>query len=201
MRRNLATDEALLQRKPLRLRGYDYAEPGTYFVTVTTHDRICWFGEVVNGGMRLTEIGHVVHEEWSAIPDRRTGVELDAFVVMPNHVHGVVRILSNARGEASLAPTRAAAGASRGSLGSIVGSFKAGVSRRVSRMRSSDRVVLWQSGYHDHIVRTEGELDRIRAYIAANPANWPVDPENADRTAGATQASPPQGQDEEAWHP
>ena len=108
MRRKLTTDEALLQRKPLRLRGYDYAEPGTYFVTVTTHDRTCWFGDVVNGAMRLTEIGHVVHEEWSAIPDRRTGVELDAFVVMPNHVHGVVRILSKARGEASLAPTREA---------------------------------------------------------------------------------------------
>jgi len=198
MRRKLATDEALRQRNTLRLRGYDYSQPGAYFVTTIAHDRACMFGEVVDGTVRLNEIGQVVHEEWAAIPARRVGVELDAFIVMPNHVHGIVRILSNASGEASLAPTRAVAGVSRGSLGSIVGSFKAGVSRRVAAMRRGSPIALWQSGYQDHIVRTDGELDRIRRYIAANPEHWATDHENPRRKAAATQASPPQGQMQQA---
>jgi len=194
MKQRLAKDEALRQRKPLRLRAYDYAQPGTYFVTTNTHDRVCWFGSIIEGVMQLSEIGQIVHEEWSAIPGHRADVELDAFVVMPNHVHGIVRILSKARGEASLAPTKSNAGTSPGSLGAIVGSFKAGVSRRVALVLPESRVELWQSSYQDHIIRSEASLERIRDYIAANPANWAIDADNPSRTAGAAQASPPQGQ-------
>jgi REP element-mobilizing transposase RayT len=192
MRRRLADAEVLLQRQPLRLRDYDYAQPAIYFVTTNTHARICRFGEVADGVMRLNKIGRIVHERWMAIPAHHPAVELDAFIVMPNHVHGIIRILSNGRGEAGLAPTSAGAGASAGSLGAIIGSLKAGVSRRVAAIQPGRHLALWQSGYQDHIVRTDGELERIRRYIAANPANWPSDVENPDRTAGARQASPPQ---------
>jgi REP element-mobilizing transposase RayT len=193
MKQHLTRGEVVLQRKALRLRRFDYSQPGTYFVTMTTHWRACWFGEVVGCEMKLSDIGKIAHDEWQAIATRRVAVALDAFIVMPNHLHGIVRILSNGRGEASLAPTRAIARTSAGSLGAIIGSFKAGVSRRVAALQRGRSIALWQPGYQDHIVRTDGELERIRQYIAANPARWDDDPENPERTAGARQASPPQG--------
>jgi REP element-mobilizing transposase RayT len=152
------------RRKPIRHELRDYAEPGIYFVTICTWNRACLFGRVIDGSMSLSALGQAAHEAWLDIPTHHPGVEIDGFVVMPNHVHGILRI--------GAAPSRGPSG--RGvSLGTIVGSYKASVSRRGG---GAQRV--WQRGYYDHIVRDDRALERIRAYIAANPANWAEDAEN-----------------------
>jgi REP element-mobilizing transposase RayT len=94
-------------RRSIRLKGHDYALPGAYFVTVSTRDRVCLFGHVVNGEMRLNEYGEIARRCWEDIPDHFPFVELDAFVVMPNHIHGIVVITESCRGEKSFAPTHA----------------------------------------------------------------------------------------------
>jgi REP element-mobilizing transposase RayT len=184
----------LLQRKRLRLHGYDYTEPGAYFVTICVSDRSCLFGDIVEGSVRLSELGRIVHERWIALPQHHRFFELDAFVVMPNHVHGVLNLLADAdRGRASTTVMSAAHrrhGAACDSLGSVVGSFKAAVTRAARRQGALGMRRLWQQGFYEHVVRNDFALNRIRQYIAANPGNWSSDPENPRRTAGATQASP-----------
>jgi putative transposase len=147
-------------RKGLRIRGFDYSFHGPYFVTVCTRNRRCILGEVRNDRVALTRHGQVVVSEIERLPER-LGVELDDFVVMPNHVHLIVGLGTRAR---QASPLR---------LGTVVGSFKAGSSREVGR-------ALWQRGYYDHVVRDEDDLARAREYIATNPIRWALDPENPD---------------------
>src|SRR5262249_2154074 len=89
----LARDRVFRSRNPLRLRGYDFTEPGIYFVTMNTHARRCWFGDIVDGVVRLNDYGRIARERWMAIPVHHPFVELDAFVVMPNHLHGIIRVV------------------------------------------------------------------------------------------------------------
>ncbi|MBC7260687.1 MAG: hypothetical protein H5T63_01625, partial [Chloroflexi bacterium] len=79
-------------RRSIRLQGYDYSQPGAYFITVVTQDRVCLFGEVVNGEMRLNDVGHMVRQEWADLPNRFPNIDLDAFIIMPNHIHGIIII-------------------------------------------------------------------------------------------------------------
>ena len=93
-------------RRSIRLKGYDYSQAGAYFITICTQDRACLFGKVVNGEMRLNDAGHMVLAEWNMLPERFPHVVLDAFVVMPNHVHGIVVITNPATDDtATTAPT------------------------------------------------------------------------------------------------
>ncbi|WP_299645127.1 transposase [uncultured Chloroflexus sp.] len=91
-------------RRSIRLKGYDYSQAGAYFITIVTQDRACLFGEVVDGEMRLNDAGRMVWDEWDALPDRFPGLELDAFVVMPNHVHGIIVLTGSATVGAGLVP-------------------------------------------------------------------------------------------------
>jgi len=175
------------------LLGHDYAQPGAYFVTICTAQRACVFGEAVDGAVRLTDLGRLAETCWLAIPEHFPTVELDAFVVMPNHVHGIV-VLTVHGGEGG--PGRAgtthasslqdgpgtgaapARGPRRGSLGVIVGSYKAAVSRRASNGLPTRRGKFWQERYWDHVIRDERALETIRAYITANPWMWLFDHDN-----------------------
>lgn len=80
------------KRRSLRLRGYDYSSSGAYFVTITSHKRIKWFGEIVDGEMILTELGRIAYNEWIKLPQRFPDVALDVFQIMPDHMHGIVII-------------------------------------------------------------------------------------------------------------
>jgi REP element-mobilizing transposase RayT len=181
------------RRRSTRLKDYDYAQEGAYFVTICAQGRAHIFGEVVNGEMLVSPIGEVVQTCWDAIPVHFPHVELDAFVVMPNHLHGILVIAEYPTrdvGAQYIAPlqtapqsmlhpqTTAAKGGvtpnnvARGSLGSIIRSFKAAVTRLVA---SQVETSIWQRNYHDHIIRNIAQLDHIRAYIAANPARWHLD--------------------------
>ncbi len=151
-----------MHRRRLRLNGFDYSSPGGYFVTICTHRREQLFGQCLEGEVRLAPAGLAVFASWLEIP-AHSHVELDAFVVMPNHVHGILFLV-----RAGHAPP----------LQTMVGSFKSAAAREVNRVRGTPGATVWQRGYHDHIVRGEEDLERIREYIVTNPARWSSDPEN-----------------------
>lgn len=165
------------QRQSIRWFAYDYAQAGAYFVTICTHDHVCLFGRVVGEAMELNPAGKAVWECWYAIPRHFPQVALDEFIVMPNHVHGIVVIGDGRARHASPLPARPQ-GLGRRSVGSIVGAYKSSVCRRVNAIGGTPGAVLWQRNYYEHVIRNERQLSRIRRYIAENPANWMLDYEN-----------------------
>jgi REP element-mobilizing transposase RayT len=163
------------------LKDYNYGGPGAYFVTIYTRNRISIFGEVVNGEIRLNECGRIVQEEWSKSPLMRRETILDNFVIMPNHVHGVVIINEfNVRATGG-SPVRS--GPRQHSLASFLGAFKSFTTKRINDLRQTSAVSVWQRNYYnEHVIRNEQSLHRIREYIANNPARWDFDRENPAAT-------------------
>ncbi len=174
------------RRRSIRARGYDYTRGGAYFVTIVVQGRLCLFGSVVDEEMVLSDAGRMVRLIWEALVDRFPVVELDGFVVMPKHVHGVIFIreplaVADATGE----------GMARGGpmLGEVVGAFKSvttleyGIGVREKGWRPYDRR-LWQRNYFERVVRNERELSLIEEYIANNAVNWESDGENPSGSLG-----------------
>jgi len=173
------------QRKSPRLQGYDYSQEGAYFVTICTHRRAHWFGEVANYEMQLSEIGVIAQACWSKIPNHYPHVELDHFVVMPNHVHGIIVLhdLPDAIGNIVGTPYMVSENTSSETtspqkhpiLGVIIGTYKAAVTRQSRLVSTSPEGKFWQARYHDHIIRDERALNYIRRYMQNNPAIWQKD--------------------------
>ena len=159
------------RRKTNRLRDHDYTHPGIYFVTICAHESARLFGRVIDGAMRLNELGCLVEHEWRKTAIIRPTVELDLYVVMPNHFHGLVCIANS--GAANRDARRTVSRSN--SLGAIVGNFKAAVTKASGNLAFPPPRPIWQRGYHDHIVRGERELEHIQRYIIANPAKWQAD--------------------------
>ena len=158
-------------RKSLRLHGYDYSQGGVYFVTIGAYRFSHKFGRIVDGEMRPNDLGRLVAEEWQKTAIVRTAVHIDLFIVMPNHFHGLIFMLDE--------PPQKAQPSSRtiqaNSLGSIVGQFKSIVTKRSRSLLPPPSMPIWKRNYHDHVVRNEGTLNRIRQYILSNPARWSED--------------------------
>jgi REP element-mobilizing transposase RayT len=170
-------DPARHHRRSIRLRGYDYASQGVYFVTLCTAGRAALFGEVRDGEMVLNPLGEIVCAEWLASADIRREIVLDAFVVMPNHMHGIIAIVDV--GADGVRPRSASPSAPRPhSLSTFISGFKSATTRHINAQRMMDGVPIWQRGYFERVVRNERECDAIRAYIAGNPANWQRDKDN-----------------------
>ncbi len=169
-------------RHSLRLKGYDYAQPGAYFVTICTQDRACLFGTVVDGQMRLNEYGEIVRATWLDLPNHLPHVELDAFVVMPNHVHGIIVINDNPVGAGSVGagsePAPTTGPTRRHGLPEIIRQFKTFSARRINQTRGTPGAPVWQRNYYEHVIRTEESLHRIREYVLSNPMRWTTDREN-----------------------
>ena len=182
------------QRRSIRLRGYDYAQAGEYYVTICTHQRAHLFGEVAEGIMMPNALGDIAQRCWNAIPEHMPMVTLDEFIVMPNHVHGIIVIADgpvpvvpdDVVGAGNFPPLRDTVPPpepsrkmpvmQKGSLGHIMQTFKAGVSRSAAKGGSIERgTPIWQRGYYEHIIRDTADHDRIAQYIAENPANWGSD--------------------------
>lgn len=163
-------DPRVHHRRSIRLKGYDYAQAGAYFVTICARGRECLFGEVADGEMRLSAWGAIVARCWDDLPGHYATVELDAFAVMPNHVHGIIVLTGPTAGGTtdSLDKTRHA-------LPEIVRAFKAFSARRINEARGMVGTPVWQRGYYEHIIRTERSLGRIQEYVATNPALWEAD--------------------------
>ncbi|PKB78532.1 MAG: hypothetical protein BZY88_18020 [SAR202 cluster bacterium Io17-Chloro-G9] len=161
----------------LRLQGYDYASAGGYFVTICTFDRIPIFGKIVDGATRLTAGGVIAVECWEAIPEHFPTVTLDEFVVMPDHIHGILMFsgvratpASPLRPLGPISDDRSrVAGPKARSLGVVVGSFKSAVTRRINQTLRYERGPVWQRNYFERVIRHEREMDEIRQYIDNNP--------------------------------
>lgn len=183
-----------------RLAGFDYKSAGKYFITICTKNKTQYFGNVKNGKMELSEYGIIARDSWIEIPDHCSNIGLDEFVIMPDHIHGIISINANPYGDDGIvAETRHASflqpiiqnrnqsiipdsksicngqkiriSPKPGSLGSIIGSYKSVVSKMIHR---SDPNFKWQSRFYDHIIRSDAELCRIRKYIRENPQKWSV---------------------------
>ena len=165
------------RRRSIRLPGHDYRSPGAYFVTACTHGGACI--------LESSEFQAVVGETWKEIPLHFPHTRPDEFVVMPNHVHGIVWILDteSAVGAQHAAPLRGDIPTVRpGSLGAIVRSFKSAAAKRINQIRGTLGAPVWQRNYYERVVRSEDELDRIREYVGLNPLKWQFDRENPYRT-------------------
>jgi len=175
------------RRRSIRLPNYDYSQPGAYYVTIVTWHRECLFGEVVDGEMKLTKFGLVAKQQWEKLPERFPNIELGAFVIMPNHTHGIIVIsrgtaenLNDHDGESTRrAPTREQFQKPvNGSIPTIVRSYKSSVSYRINLMRGTQDIPVWQRNYYEHIIRNERDLQNKTDYIEANPMLWNEDNEN-----------------------
>ena len=166
-----------LVRSSLRLKGYDYSGPGAYFVTICTDQRICYFGNIVDGIMISFPIIDVVREIWLDIPKKFPYVDLDAFIIMPNHIHGIVIVRKELMNQiSSEEKSWISMKNSNQTLGKIIRYFKA-KSARIIHDSGFPRFD-WQRNYFEHVVRSPRELNTIREYIINNPIRWTLDREN-----------------------
>ena len=185
-------------RRSIRLRGYDYSQAGAYFLTVCVQNRECLFGEIADGQMALNDAGKVVADEWMKIAKIRNEIELDKWIVMPNHFHGVL-VINDSVGAIHESPLQMTVTQRRNmELPKLIGRFKMLSSKRINEIRNTSDVKLWQRNYYEHVIRNDDELNRIREYIANNPAQWEMDRENpnisrtgaGDRPVAPTQDEP-----------
>ena len=158
-----------VRRSTIRLRGFDYTLTGVYFVTLCLQDRLPLFGRCMDEKVGLTAIGEIAHEEWRRSSEVRKEVTFDTWILMPDHLHGIVAISADRR-------ERGIDGRSRSpyakSLGSFVAGFKASTTRRLRDQHLHPGCNLWQRGYYERIIRNDDELHRFRKYISENPARW-----------------------------
>ncbi len=188
-------------RRSIRLWGYDYSQAGAYFVTICTQKRACLFGDIIDGNMVLNDAGRMVDIVWNEIPKYYAGIDIDAFQIMPNHIHGIIVIVVGAGPCAcpdtgqpqGVAPTTAGL-----SLPDVVHRFKTLTTKRYAdgvKQHNWPRFPgkLWQRNYYEHIVRNENELNRIRQYIINNPVKWELDRENPNGSVGADLCVCPDG--------
>jgi putative transposase len=144
-------------RRSIRLKGYDYTLPGAYFVTIDAWQDEHLFGEVVDGDMQLNQFGRVVLHAWNDLPNHYPNVTLDAFCIMPNHIHGII-VLVDAR--------------TRHGLPEIVRALKSFSARRINHLRGTPGIPVWQRNFYEHILRNDDELAKARSYIINNPLKW-----------------------------
>ncbi len=175
----------LPKRRTVRLYGYDYSQEGLYFVTVCCQDKICRFGKVENGEMVLNRMGEIAKECWLEIPRHYQNVVLHEFVIMPNHIHGIIEIDTNVGVEyfrpdidapnnmdesentrvENIRPLQQRPNCESGTIGAIIRGFKIGVTKQIGYS-------IWQRNYYEHIIRNTESHQKITDYILTNPSNW-----------------------------
>ena len=160
---------SLPNRRSLRLQGYDYRGAGAYFVTICTMEKRPLFGTVRDGSVQLNELGQIADNCWKQIERVRRAIAMDAYIVMPNHIHGILHF--STKDAAANAPATARELAA-GSLGAILGQYKSIVTKRSQFLHSPPTPPIWQRNYYDHIIRSAASLEKIRQYIVDNPARW-----------------------------
>ena len=175
-------------RRSICLKNYDYAQSGAYFITVCTRNRENLFGEIVDGEMHVNHFGSIVRKCWDDLPHHYSGVELDAFVVMPNHVHAIIMVLEDAENpvgaihESPLPSTDKRIMRRRMLVPKIIGRFKMNSAKRINQMRGTEGGPVWQRNYFEHVIRDEKSLNKIREYILTNSQRWELDKENTQGT-------------------
>ena len=148
-------------RKSPQLEGYDYSQSGGYFITICTHNRQHLFGHIETDTMTLSSAGLIAESRWLATPEHHPHVVLDKFIIMPNHVH-MILFLDNDAGKNS-------------PLSSVISSYKSSATRHIRQQLEQDDVPIWQGRFHDHIIRNETELNKLRNYVIHNVDLWAED--------------------------
>jgi REP element-mobilizing transposase RayT len=165
-------------RKTIRLKEYDYSSPGEYFVTLCTHQRDDIFGTIVNESVCLSPAGNIIKQYWEEIPKHFENVELDEFIIMPNHIHGII-VLTEPIGVIHESPLPMTQRQRRTmTLSKIIGRFKMLTAKEINLMHNAPGHPVWQRNYYEHIIRNDKDLNNIREYIVNNPMQWHVDEEN-----------------------
>jgi REP element-mobilizing transposase RayT len=162
----------MIKRKPNRLRDYDYSQEGYYFITICTRGRKEFFGDIREGKIDLNRFGETVNQCWYDLPRHYPNSSLDSFVIMPNHIHGIIVIDNDNVVGNGLKPFPAHG------LSEIIRGFKTFSSRKINEKIEIDNKFQWQKSFYDHIIRGERSLDLIREYIQNNPLKWDLDREN-----------------------
>ncbi|MGV8059749.1 MAG: transposase [Smithellaceae bacterium] len=162
-------------RRSIRLRDYDYSQAGAYFVTICVLRRECLFGEIIDGEMIMNEMGRIVLAVWTDLPNHYKHIILDEYMVMPNHVHGIINIVG-----AGLKPalTKPAPTEKQQGLPEIIRGFKTFSSRRINVFCNKPGCSVWQRNYYERVIRNENELFLAREYVVHNPLKWELDKEN-----------------------
>ncbi len=209
-------------RRSIRLKGYDYSAPGAYFITICAYEKQSFFGEIVDAGeklsavVRLSHTGRIVEEEWMNTEKIRNEIRIDDFVIMPNHIHGIVWITGQMvnqdggefyRGEC-YSPVRAigdgfSSGERHGgqsitrsfvspskTIGAMVRGFKSATARRLRDVSGNPEMKVWHRNYWDHVIRDDADMARIREYVHNNPARWELDSLNCHCSKGANAIRP-----------
>jgi putative transposase len=145
------------RRKSIRLQGYDYSLPGAYFVTINVHNRQKVLSSVVDDQIVLTDSGMIVTETWINLPDHYQKIEMDEFIVMPDHFHGIIVLHKNVKPN---------------SISEIVRGFKTFSAKKINILKNNSGNCFWQRNYYEHVIRDEFDLNRIRQYIQENPLKW-----------------------------
>jgi putative transposase len=169
----------LFERKSSpRLKGFDYSQPGGYFVPICTAQRVCLFGEIIEGQMVLNPLGEIVLHAWMTLPTHYSHVKLDEIIVMPNHIHGIVMLLEDRRDRFRNLSLRGLHQQKRHGLSEIIRGFKTWSARRINQIQNTPGTPVWQRSFYDHIIRDDDDLNRIRSYIIENPLTWNQDRNN-----------------------
>lgn len=157
------------RRRSIRLKHYDYSSPGAYFLTLCSHEKQPLFGRIEAGLILVSPMGEIVASCWRALPERFPEIELDSFIVMPNHIHGIIMI--------ARPPAIQVSGRRHMLLSKVVGYLKMNTAKEINAMRGTPGRAVWQRDYFEHVIRNEQDLSMIREYIINNPAKWLEDPE------------------------
>ena len=181
---NTVAESPFRKRRRQRLSNYDYSQPGAYFVTICTHGRACLFGHVCDSTVSLNGTGQIVYQTWAEMGEHYAGIGVDEFVVMPNHLHGVL-FISDIDRPIGQPPEGRAQGAAATSLPDIMRRFKTLSTNRIRKgtrdsSSSSPPHLIWQRSYYEHVIRNDESLNRIREYIVSNPVQWSLDRENPE---------------------
>ena len=171
----MESNQRLRHRRLTRLKEYDYSKPGGYFITICTKNRSCFLGEIDNDRMILNHYGEIVRLSWLELPEPYHNVELDVFVIMPNHIHGIIFLKDVGAG---LKPAPTVSSYHCLALPEIIRAFKTFSSRKINELRNTSGTSVWQRNYYEHVIRRDESLDQIREYIVTNPLRWALDREN-----------------------
>jgi len=171
-------------RRSIRLKEHDYSQAGAYFFTACVKNKEYLFGEIAGGEMQLNTYGEIVKEEWCRSEKIRCEIGLDEFVIMPNHIHGIVWLGIHSFSECSPVRAHGRAPLQRKprSLGSFIAGFKSSTAKHINASRTTPGAPVWQRNYYERVVRNDRELAKIREYILTNPIQWAMDRENPART-------------------
>jgi len=171
------------RRKALRLLTRDYSQAGSYFMTICTHEKKCVLGSVESSQVQLSRVGEIVRATWNALPERFARVVLDEFVIMPNHLHAILTLVTAGfahSGSVNMNKMPAARPTAHFSLCDVIGAFKSLSTIHVNRLMNSKGSPLWQRSYFEHVIRNGEDLKNTQRYILENPLRWSLDEENPD---------------------